>query len=139
MTRRVYGLGTAWYDIGSSPLRLRYARGTPPTSNALNSTQLYLVGDVKLRMFYLSLSLPPSPLSLYLPLSLSVVRWRYLRCCDFDDDFSPHIRYAGLAFVIASHESACHAPPTSTFDRIMDRGKSLAKTAIINHRYRSSL
>ena len=49
------------------------------------------------------------------------------------------IWHAVIALVIASHVPACHAPPTFSLDRISDRWKRLAKTAIINHRYRSSL
>ena len=49
------------------------------------------------------------------------------------------IWHAVIALVIASHVPACNDPPTFALDRISDRWKRLAKTSIINHRYRSSL
>ena len=54
------------------------------------------------------------------------------------DDFKI-IWHAVIALVIANHVPACPAPPTFALDRISDRWKLFAKTAIINHRYRSSL
>ena len=81
------------YDMGSHFLPLSLSFSLSPYL----SLDLYLSPSLSLSLsrsislsLFLSLS-PPSlslSISICISISLALVRWRYLRCCDFDD-FSP--------------------------------------------------